>query len=111
MSEENICRLIRMALKSRNELPIPDQSWLEATACDYLDEPELIELGIVALPQNYLYGMRLRGFAPMCQPKKGFIECREGVGRYHNIIVYNRILSNKEMREYELDFLGGEDAK
>lgn len=52
------------------------------------------------------YGMRLRGFAPGCQPKKGFIEAREDpTGKYHNIIVYNRRLTDKEIEAYELDDL------
>ena len=109
MTEKNICRLIRMALKSREDLPDDEQAWLESTALDYLDEDELIELGLVFKPQVYLYGMRLRGYAPMCQPK-GVKECREGFGRYHNVLVYDRILTGREMSDYELDFLGMEDA-
>lgn len=53
------------------------------------------------------YGMRLRGFSPGAQPLDGLIECMDGEGGYHNILVYNRELSEEEMRDYELDRLGG----
>lgn len=50
------------------------------------------------------YGMRLRGFAPMCQPKKGFVRREDDFsGRYYDILVYNRELTEKEVRNYELD--------
>lgn len=56
---------------------------------------------------HYLYGMRLRGFSPMCQPTDGLIQrkddwCR---GRYHDILVYDRKLTDKELEDYELDFI------
>lgn len=54
----------------------------------------------------YRYGMRLRGFAPMCQPKEGFVERQDDTtGRYYDILVYNRELTEKELRDYELDRL------
>lgn len=62
----------------------------------------------------YYYGMRLRGFAPSCQPKDGFIECmpdedRKAIEdiatRYHDVLAYNRKLTEKEVEDYELDFL------
>lgn len=50
------------------------------------------------------YGMRLRGFAPMCQPKEGFVRREDDPsGRYYDILVYNRELTEKEVRNYELD--------
>jgi len=54
----------------------------------------------------YRYGMRLRGFGPMCQPKEGF-ERREDdpSGKYWDVIVYNRELTAAEIRAYELDFI------
>jgi len=55
---------------------------------------------------EYLYGMRLRGFAPGCQPMNGLLDCREGFGRYHNVLVYSRRLTEEEIRDYELDYLG-----
>lgn len=59
----------------------------------------------------FRYGMRLRGFAPMCQPMKG-LDHREDdtTGRYHDIIVYKEKLSDADIRNYELDYLG-EDGK
>lgn len=54
----------------------------------------------------WVYGMRLRGFAPMCQPKEGFVRREDDTtGRYHDLLVYNRELSFKEMVDYELDFV------
>lgn len=54
----------------------------------------------------FTYGMRNRGFAPMCQPMHGFVErLDDPTGRYHDLLVYDRELSFKEMFEYELDFV------
>lgn len=60
---------------------------------------------------EYKYGMRLRGFAPGCQPMDGFVRAEEGkcMGdsrmRYHNILLYNRKLTEQECKDYELDDL------
>lgn len=55
----------------------------------------------------FLYGMRLRGFSPGCQPKDGFVERQDDVtGKYHDILVYNRELTTEELKNYELDFIG-----
>lgn len=55
---------------------------------------------------EYRYGMRLRGFAPMCQPKEGLLRREDDPsGKYYDIIVYDRKLSDKELRDYELDSL------
>ena len=55
----------------------------------------------------HVYGMRLRGFSLGCQPKEGFL-CREDdtTGKYYDVILYNRKLSDKEVSDYELDYLG-----
>ena len=53
----------------------------------------------------YVYGMRLRGFSPGCQPMKGLVGTMEGIGRYHCVLIYNRELTDKEIRDYELDRL------
>lgn len=62
---------------------------------------------------EYKYGMRLRGFSPGAQPMNGFIR-RENADdtsiklygrRYHDILVYDRKLTDKELADYELDFL------
>lgn len=42
----------------------------------------------------------------MCQPKEGFVERQDDpTGRYYDIIIYNRELTEKELRDYELDRL------
>ena len=56
---------------------------------------------------KFVYGMRLRGFSPGCQPKDGFVERRDS-SKYHDEIVYSRHLTDEEVREYELDFIGKE---
>ena len=54
-----------------------------------------------------LYGMRLRGFSPGCQPKDGFNEREDDPsGKYHDILIYSRKLTDRELEEYELDYLG-----
>ena len=55
----------------------------------------------------YVYGMRLRGFAPGCQPSEGLIcwlDCKKG-SKYHSVISYCRELTPEELAEYELDYL------
>ena len=55
---------------------------------------------------TYMYGMRLRGFAPGCQPMQGFLRRYDDPkGRYHDLLVYDRQLTSKELDDYELDFL------
>lgn len=52
----------------------------------------------------YRYGMRLRGFGPGCQPKDGLLYGMDDItGKYWDIIVYSRKLSEREVAEYELD--------
>ena len=55
---------------------------------------------------KYRYGMRLRGFSIGCQPMNG-LDHREDdfTGRYYDVIVYNRKLTDKELAEYELDYI------
>lgn len=54
----------------------------------------------------YKYGMRLRGFGPGCQPKEGLLYGEDDItGKYWDIIVYDRPLTDKEIAEYELDYL------
>lgn len=58
--------------------------------------------------QRYKYGMRLRGFSIGCQPMDGLAdhyECTDN-NKYYDYIVYNRKLSDKEVHDYELDYLG-----
>lgn len=57
--------------------------------------------------KTYTYGMRLRGFSIGCQPMQGFIERQDDTtGRYHDILTYDRKLTEKEVQDYELDYLG-----
>lgn len=63
---------------------------------------------------TYLYGMRLRGFSPGCQPVLGLMgrldeSTKESVKEfkfYHDILEYDRKLANEELEIYELDYLG-----
>lgn len=58
----------------------------------------------------YKYGMRLRGFSLGCQPMQGFIErIDDKSGRYYDLLLYNRELSQEEIKNYELDYLGIEE--
>ena len=52
---------------------------------------------------EYRYGMRLRGFSPMCQPKGVIRREDDPTGRYWDIIVYDHPLSESEIRSYDLD--------
>lgn len=52
----------------------------------------------------YYYGMRLRGFSIGCQPMDGLLDrIDDRTGRYHDILIYNRRLSEQEKTAYELD--------
>ncbi len=53
----------------------------------------------------YKYGMRLRGFSPWCQPD-GHYRWEDGDRKYHSFLFYRRKLTDKETRDYELDFIG-----
>lgn len=55
----------------------------------------------------YHYGMRLRPFGIGCQPMDGFVGRTDDVSeRYWDIIIYDRELTEKEMFDYDLDYLG-----
>lgn len=54
----------------------------------------------------HLYGMRLRGFGPLCQPMEGLVGQRNGDGKYWDYLVYDRRLTRKEMEAYALDYIG-----
>jgi hypothetical protein len=57
----------------------------------------------------WLYGMRLRGFAPGCQPMMGLHECKDSEDRrYYAVLAYTRRLEERELTGYELDYLGTE---
>ena len=55
----------------------------------------------------YRYGMRLRGFSIGCQPMTGLIRREDDpTGKYHDVLVYDRQLTDQELKGYELDYLG-----
>lgn len=55
----------------------------------------------------YLYGMRLRGFAPGCQPMDGLTRGRpDPTGQYHDLLMYNRPLTEAEETQYDLTYIG-----
>ena len=55
----------------------------------------------------YKYGMRARGFAPWCQPTKAIVMAKKDEsGRDHNILFYSEPLTQKQLEEFELDYLG-----
>jgi len=57
--------------------------------------------------REFYYGMRLRGFSMGCQPMNGLVRREDDEsGRYWDILVYDRQLSEKELAGYELDFIG-----
>lgn len=61
---------------------------------------------------EYKYGMRLRGFSIGCQPMDGFVRREDDLtGVYHDIIVYDRPLNEKECEQYELDDLNPQETK
>lgn len=58
--------------------------------------------------RTWTYGMRLRGFSIGCQPMDGFLERKDDPnGKYHDLIVYSRCLTDREVNDYELDFIDG----
>lgn len=64
----------------------------------------------MASKKKYAYGMRLRGFSIGCQPMQGLLERRDDTtGRYHDILIYDRELTEKELQDYELDSIREEE--
>lgn len=52
----------------------------------------------------FRYGMLYRGFSPACQPMKGLIERQDDTsGKYFDILVYDRKLTENEVKNYELE--------
>ena len=86
------------AVNQRNEEL--EKSWSDFFKADENAEEEDVTQDAV----EYKYGMRLRGFAPLCQPKYGFLRREDSSDdRYWDIIVYNRELDEDEMKHYDLD--------
>lgn len=61
--------------------------------------------------KEFKYGMRLRGFSPGCQPRGVIKREDDFTGRYYDILVYDRELTEKELSDYELDRLEVDDAE
>lgn len=62
--------------------------------------------------KKYVYGMRLRGFSLGCQPMDGFIERRDSLTEnFYDVIVYSRLLTEKELKDYDLTFIGMEEIQ
>jgi len=55
--------------------------------------------------REYRYGMRLRGFSPGAQPGDSIRREDDPTGKYWDIVVYARQLSEAEIADYELDDL------
>lgn len=52
----------------------------------------------------FRYGMLYRGFSPSCQPMNGLIERQDDTsGKYFDILVYDRKLTENEVKNYELE--------
>ena len=49
------------------------------------------------------YGMRSRGFSIGCQPTEGLLRREDDLsGKFYDIIVYDRELTEEEVRHYQL---------
>ena len=60
--------------------------------------------------KKYIYGMRLRGFSPGCQPLYGLIQIEDDpAGRYYNLLTYNRPMTADEIENFELELVGVTD--
>lgn len=60
---------------------------------------------MASILKEYLYGMRLRGYSPGCQPMEGLLRVAPGGGQYHDLLIYDRPLTEKELKDYELDYI------
>lgn len=80
---------------------------VENVASESTEEPEGVDMDSKKeTKEEYKYGMRLRGFSPMCQPMDGLLRREDDLsGDYHDILVYSRELSSEELNQYELDLL------
>lgn len=74
---------------------------------DNMNEAKTMRYGTRLHKHVYTYGMRLRGFSIGCQPMNGFIRRMDDDSRrYHDLLIYNRKLTDSELTDYELDYLG-----
>ena len=55
------------------------------------------------LEGEYAYGMKYRGFSPGCQPKEDFVGVTDDpLKKYHDVLIYERELTQEELDDYEL---------
>lgn len=53
---------------------------------------------------TFRYGMKYRGFSIGCQPMNGLVErVDDTTGKYHDVLIYDRELTDKEVDDYELE--------
>lgn len=58
---------------------------------------------------TYVYGMRLRGFGPGCQPMNGltkWLDSSRSETGYHGFLWYDHKLTDRQSFDYDLDYLG-----
>lgn len=56
---------------------------------------------------DYVYGMRNRGFSLGCQPMDGLLTRQDDPsGKYFDLLIYDRKLTEHECLAYELDCVG-----
>lgn len=60
---------------------------------------------------KFVYGMRLRPFSIGCQPSGVAEVSEDDSGKYWNILYYKRKLTDEEVHDYELDYIGVEDER
>lgn len=54
----------------------------------------------------FVYGMKLRGFSPGCQPMAGLVKyAPDPTGRFYDLLFYTYLLSADDMAQYDLVFL------
>lgn len=59
------------------------------------------------MANKYKYGMRLRGFSIGCQPMEHLHDVRESDGDpYYSYLFYTEKLTEDQIRNFELDYLG-----
>jgi hypothetical protein len=60
----------------------------------------------------YAYGMKARGFSLGCQPMIGLVKIMDDkTGFFFDVLFYENKLSDEQVRDYELHYLGEvEDA-
>lgn len=59
------------------------------------------------------YGMKYRGFSPGAQPMKGFVRRHDAEPgqNYHDVLEYDRELTEEEIRAYELEAIETQTAE